>query len=86
MQTTPTNHSSHFSKFAAGDYVTYADFMLYDALDFNRMFASNLFEGRAIVTDYLTRIENLSGIKEYMASSEFVKTPLSPKAKWGHPE
>ena len=71
-----------YRKFVAGDYVTYVDFLFYDALTFHRRFAPELFNGRQIV-DYLTRIENLPNLKDYLESTDHKDRPIfSPWSKW----
>lgn len=68
----------------AGDKLTYADFLLYDALDFNRLFDPNSFEGAIIANEFLTRFENIPQIKTYMTSGKYNKLPIfAPIAAWG---
>lgn len=71
-------------QFVVGSYLTYADLLWYDALDFHRLFAPEAFANTKIINDYLARIENYPGIKEYMAS-DLHKTRMlfGPQAAWG---
>ena len=61
-------------KFVVGDYVTYVDFMLYEAidinaLDFNRLFVSgSRFQIPKVLLDYLNRIEELPQLADYFAN------------------
>lgn len=72
------------SKWIAGDKFTYADFLMYDALDFNRLFDSKSFEGKDNVNSYLTRFEEIPQIKSYMTSGNYKKIPVfAPMAAWG---
>lgn len=71
-----------------GDKLTYADFILYDALDFNRLFSPETFErddeAIAIVNNFLTRFENIPQIKAYMTSGKYKKLPIvAPVGAWG---
>lgn len=67
-----------------GDKLTYADFLLYDALDFNRLFDANAFQGADNLNNYLARFENIPQIKAYMASGKYNKLPcFGPMAAWG---
>jgi len=71
-------------KFVAGDYLTYADLLYYDALDFSRLLVPEVFAPFKVIADYLKRIENVQGIKAYMESDQHKKRPLfSPYAVWG---
>lgn len=68
----------------AGDTLTYADFLLYDALDFNRLFDPNAFSNATIANAYLHRFENIPQIKAYMTSGKYNKLPVfGPMASWG---
>ncbi len=68
----------------AGDKLTYADFLLYDALDFNRLFDPTAFQNTSIANAYLTRFENIPQIKTYMTSGKYKKLPcFGPMAAWG---
>lgn len=72
------------NQWVAGDKLTYVDFLLYDALDFNRLFGPDAFQNAPIVNDYLTRFENIPQIKAYMTSGKYKKFPVfGPMAAWG---
>lgn len=72
------------STWVAGDKLTYADFLLYDALDFHRLFDSSAFKGAVIANEFLTRFENIPPIKAYMTSGKYNKLPIfAPIAAWG---
>jgi len=72
------------NKWIAGEKLTYVDFLLYDVLDFNRLFDPKSFEGTDIVNQYLTRFEAIPQIKAYMSSGKYKKLPcFAPIASWG---
>ncbi|CAN7985536.1 unnamed protein product [Ixodes hexagonus] len=80
------NWSDHLRsrKWVLGERVTYVDFLLYEALDWNRQFKPDAFLVHAPVLEYLKRFEELPNIKEYFASSKYVKWPLlAPLFHWG---
>jgi len=67
-------------KFVVGDYVTYADFMLYDALDVNRLFAGDDLLDENLKA-YMKRIEGLPRLDVYLAKLQ--RFPIfGPMAKW----
>ncbi|KAJ6646449.1 Glutathione S-transferase 2 [Pseudolycoriella hygida] len=72
------------NQWIAGDKLTYVDFLLYDCLDFNRLFDASAFQGADNVNNYLTRFENIPQIKAYMSSGKYNKFPIfGPIAVWG---
>ncbi|KAK8761856.1 hypothetical protein V5799_026875 [Amblyomma americanum] len=72
-------------KWALGDSLTYVDFLLYEAFDWNRHFAPGVFEGRPEILNYLKRFEELPKLKEYFASDKYTKWPImAPYMFWGH--
>ncbi|XP_037045396.1 glutathione S-transferase Mu 3-like [Bradysia coprophila] len=72
------------NKWILGDKISYVDFLLYDALDFNRLFDEKSFEGADIINSYLARFESIPQIKAYMTGGEYKKLPIfSPIASWG---
>lgn len=72
------------NEWVLGDKITYVDFLLYDALDFNRLFDAKSFEEADVVNAYLARFEAIPQIKAYMTSGEYKKLPIfSPMASWG---
>lgn len=67
-----------------GDQISYVDFLLYDALDFNRLFDAKSFEDAVVVNAYLTRFEAIPQINSYMNGGKYKKFPIfSPAASWG---
>lgn len=72
------------NKWIAGDKFTYVDFLLYDALDFNRLFDATAFQGADNLNKYLARFENIPQIRAYMTSDKYSKLPcFGPMAAWG---
>ncbi|XP_077507533.1 glutathione S-transferase-like [Amblyomma americanum] len=72
-------------KWALGDRLTYVDFLLYEALDWNHEFNPEAFSSYPALLEYLKRFEELPNIKEYFASESYSKWPiLGPMVKWGH--
>lgn len=72
------------NKWILGDKISYVDFLLYDALDFNRLFDEQSFEGADVVNAYLARFEAIPQINAYMTGGEYKKLPIfSPIASWG---
>ncbi|CAN7986091.1 unnamed protein product [Ixodes pacificus] len=68
-----------------GDRLTYVDFLLYEALDWNCLLKADAFSAFPVLLDYLRRFEELPNIKEHMASYNYSKWPLmGPMVKWGH--
>jgi len=70
-------------KFVAGDYLTYVDFVLYDALDWNRLFAGESVLP-ANLKDYLKRIETVPQLASYFATKHQVYPIFPAMAKWGY--
>lgn len=67
-----------------GEKIAYADFVLYDALDFNRLFDEQAFEGADVFNAYLARFETIPQIEAYMTGDKYNKLPIfSPIASWG---
>jgi len=69
-------------KFIAGDYVTYVDFILYDALDFHKMFDEVAFNYTNVINDYMKRIESLPNVAKHMSSPSYNRSAFSPFARW----
>ncbi|KAI1289663.1 Glutathione S-transferase [Halotydeus destructor] len=69
-------------KFVAGDYVTYADFLWYDNLQFHQFFDASKFENRDVIDAYLKRIEQLPNIAKYIASPVYKRQAFSSWAPW----
>lgn len=71
-------------KWILGDRITYVDFLLYDALDFNRLFDAESFVGSDALNAYLARFEAIPQINAYMTGGKYKKLPIfSPIASWG---
>ncbi|KAK8758218.1 hypothetical protein V5799_004151 [Amblyomma americanum] len=67
-----------------GERLTYVDFLLYEALDWNYELNANAFEGFPILTAYLKRFEELPNVEEYLNSDRYSKYPiLGPMIQWG---
>lgn len=72
------------NEWVIGDKITYVDFLLYDALDFNRLLDAESFQGYDVVNAYLARFEAIPQIKAYMTGGSYKKLPIfSPIASWG---
>jgi len=74
--------------FVTGDIVSVADFKLYVFMEKLRIIETELCPSSSCILNetmvsFLTRIEALPAIKEYMASPNYLARPLgSPHAKW----
>ncbi|XP_013412354.1 glutathione S-transferase B isoform X1 [Lingula anatina] len=67
----------------AGDKITFVDFMAYEYLDIQRMFAPGCLDAFKNLTDYMARFEALPSIQKYMQSDKFLKKPIYNKfADW----
>lgn len=72
------------SQFVAGDDVTYADFLLYDTLDFYRLFAEGVLDAFPKLLAFLARVESLPNLSDYFKSDKFSRFPIcGPMAHWG---
>lgn len=72
------------NKWVLGDKISYVDFLLYDALDYNRLFDAKSFDGADVVNAYLDRFEAIPQINAYMTGGSYKKLPIfSPIASWG---
>lgn len=61
-------------KFIAGDYVTYADFPLYNILDFHQLFTNeSALDEFGNLRDYLKRVEQLPRLCDYLNSPAYVR-------------
>lgn len=68
----------------AGEKLTYVDFLAYEWLDVNRLFAPGLLQGSDNLEKYMQRFESLPNVKRYMSSSKFMRWPVNnTKALWG---
>ncbi|CAN7986087.1 unnamed protein product [Ixodes pacificus] len=67
-----------------GDRLTYVDFLLYEALDWNHELHPDAFEAHSVLLDFLRNFEDLPNIKEHMMSENYRKWPItSPMSGWG---
>nr|AYG85511.1 glutathione S-transferase mu [Andrias davidianus] len=77
---------SHFlgdRKWFAGEKITFADFLMYDVLDQNRMLDPKCLDSFPTLKTFLDNFEALEKIDAYMKSSRFMKTPINNRmAKW----
>ncbi|OPJ88987.1 glutathione S-transferase 2 [Patagioenas fasciata monilis] len=72
-------------KWFVGDKITFVDFLVYDVLDQQRMFAPDCPELQGNLGQFLQRFEALEKVSAYMRSGRFIKTPVySPLAHWGN--
>ncbi|GBL88800.1 Glutathione S-transferase class-mu isozyme 1 [Araneus ventricosus] len=55
-------------KFIAGNDITYVDFMVYEALEFYRLYHETILDDYPILEAYFSRIKNLPELQEYMNS------------------
>ncbi|NXI12343.1 GSTM2 transferase, partial [Irena cyanogastra] len=66
-----------------GQKLTYVDFLAYDVLDQQRMFAPDCPELKGNLAQFLQRFEALDKVSAYMRSGRFMKTPIFWRiAKW----
>ncbi|XP_013412351.1 glutathione S-transferase Mu 1 [Lingula anatina] len=67
----------------AGDKIYFVDFLAYDTLDIQRVFAPGCLDAFKNLTDYMARFEALPSIQKYMQSDKFLKKPIFNKvADW----
>ena len=66
------------------DEFSYVDILLYETLDWFRVFSGETIDKFPTLTKFLTRFENLGPIKEYRSSPDFKDWPLfGPILHWG---
>ncbi|GBN57159.1 Glutathione S-transferase Mu 1 [Araneus ventricosus] len=71
-------------KFLAGDELTYVDFMVYENLDFYRLFHATVLDDFPTLKAYFNRVKNLPEMQKYLNSSRFKAWPIfAPIAKFG---
>jgi glutathione S-transferase len=72
------------NQYVLGENVSYVDFLLYDTLDFVRLFEPTLYEAVPVLSEYLTRFEALPAIDTYLKSGQFKRLPIfGPMAAFG---
>ncbi|XP_070396693.1 glutathione S-transferase-like isoform X1 [Dermacentor albipictus] len=80
----PWDEQLQEKEWVIGDRVTYVDFLLYEALDWNYELNAAAFEGFPALTAYTKRFEELPNIDEYFGSDKYNKYPmLGPMFQWG---
>ncbi|XP_048583218.1 glutathione S-transferase Mu 2 [Nematostella vectensis] len=68
----------------AGQNLTFADFNVWEALDQLRTLDPTILDGHDNLKGFMKRIQELPGVREYMASEFYHSLPISNKmAKWG---
>ncbi|GIX89416.1 glutathione S-transferase Mu 1 [Caerostris extrusa] len=71
-------------KYLAGDDVTYVDFMVFENLDFYRLFHPSIIDEFPTLKDYHSRIKNLPELQGYFNSSTYRRWPIfAPHFKFG---
>ncbi|XP_013392129.1 glutathione S-transferase Mu 1 [Lingula anatina] len=71
------------NSWVGGNNITYADFNMYELLDWFRMFSPGCLDGFPNLVAFCNNFEALPAIKKYMASAQFLKTPVfTPIADW----
>ncbi|KAM7312098.1 glutathione S-transferase [Ixodes scapularis] len=71
-------------RWVMGDRLTYVDFIVHEALDWNRAFKPEAFEEYPELVEYLQRFRALPNMEEYLTSEAYRAMPLlGPMAKWG---
>ncbi|GIX82193.1 glutathione S-transferase Mu 3 [Caerostris darwini] len=71
-------------KYLAGDNITYVDFMVYENLDFYRLFHPKILDDFPTLKAFHRRIRDLPQMQKYLNSSSFRKWPIfNAKAKFG---
>ncbi|XP_072142947.1 glutathione S-transferase-like [Dermacentor andersoni] len=63
-------------KWVLGDRLTYVDFLLYEGLDWHRVFKPDAVQQYPEIVQYPERFEQLSNLKEYFASDEYKEWPI----------
>jgi len=72
------------NKWIAGDRLTYADFWVYDVLDFHRLlFNPKHFNAFPTLVAYMERVEGLKGVKEFLATMDKMPTHAPGYALFG---
>lgn len=70
-------------KFVAGDYVTFADFFLFEFLESQVAFSDDILNNFSTVEAYHKRVLSLPGVDKYFKSDRFIKYPFySPFANF----
>ena len=65
-------------EFLVGDYVTWMDFYFYEFIQFISFLTdTDVFVKYPILLKYVKHMENLAGLKEYLASDKFMVKPFN---------
>lgn len=68
----------------AGQNLSYADFILYEFLDQQRLFSPAALDDFANLRELVERFENLPKVAAYLKSDKFLKGPINgARAQWG---
>ncbi|GBN86627.1 Glutathione S-transferase class-mu isozyme 7, partial [Araneus ventricosus] len=71
-------------KYLIGDDVTYVDFLVYEALDYYRLFHKSILHDYPSLKAYFNRMKNLPELQKYVKSSVRKPWPVfGPNAKFG---
>jgi len=71
--------------YVVGDYLTYVDFLLYDALQIHTLFEPTCLNGHSNLKQFVERIEKLPNIVKYHKSGAYHPLPYNGiQAKWGN--
>ncbi|KAH9370789.1 hypothetical protein HPB48_010878 [Haemaphysalis longicornis] len=80
----PWNEELEGKQWVLGARMSYADFILYEALDWNHEFKPDVFQKFPNLTGFMKRFEELPNIHKYFTSSKYNKWPITaPNSKWG---
>ncbi|XP_040066546.1 glutathione S-transferase Mu 1 [Ixodes scapularis] len=70
-----------------GDRLTYVDFLLYEGLDWHRLWKADVFKNYPTLDAYVRKFEDLPNLKTYFQSQRYFQFPIfGPRAKWGFNE
>ncbi|KAH9370791.1 hypothetical protein HPB48_006324 [Haemaphysalis longicornis] len=80
----PWSEELEGKQWVLGARMSYADFILYEALDWNHEFKPDVFQKFPNLTGFMKRFEELPNIHKYFTSGKYNKWPITaPNAKWG---
>lgn len=65
------------NKYVCGDYVTYADFVLFEYLELQALFMEDLFKNYPTLEQYHKNIMALEAMDRYIKSDRFIKYPFN---------
>lgn len=68
----------------SGGSISFVDFLMYEWLDVQRLFAPGILDAHSNLVNYMQRFEQLPKVQKYMSSDKFMKWPLNnDSASWG---